>query len=32
LSIALTSCTTSMAETNLDAIRKQKNVEYSKRY
>jgi len=32
LSIALTSCTTSMAETNLDAIRKQKNAEYSKRY
>ena len=31
LSIALTSCTTSMAETNLDAIRKQKNAEYSKR-
>jgi len=32
LSIALTSCTTSMAETNLDAIRKQKNAEYSKKY
>ena len=32
LSIALTSCTTSMAKTNLDAIRKQKNAEYSKRY
>ena len=32
LSIALTSCTTSMAETNLDAIRKQNNAEYSKRY
>jgi len=32
LSIALTSCTTSMAETNLGAIRKQKNAEYSKRY
>jgi len=32
LSIALTSCTTRMAETNLDAIRKQKNAEYSKRY
>ena len=32
LSIALTSCITSMAETNLDAIRKQKNAEYSKRY
>ena len=32
LSIALTSCTASMAETNLGAIRKQKNVEYSKRY
>ena len=32
LSIALTSCTTSMAETNLDAIKKQKNAEYSKRY
>ena len=32
LSIALTSCTTSMAETNLDATRKQKNAEYSKRY
>ena len=30
LSIALASCTTSMAETNLDAIRKQKNAEYSK--
>ena len=28
----LTSCITSMAETNLDAIRKQKNAEYSKRY
>ena len=32
LSIALTSCTTSIAETNLDAIRKQKNAKYSKRY
>jgi len=32
LSIALTSCTTSMAENNPDAIRKQKNAEYSKRY
>ena len=32
LSIALNSCTTSMAETNLDAVRKQKNAEYSKRY
>ena len=32
LSIALMSCTTSMAETNLDAIRKQKNAGYSKRY
>ena len=32
LSIALTSCTTGMAETNLDAIRKQKNAEYSERY
>ena len=32
LSIALTSCTTSMAETNLDGIRKQNNAEYSKRY
>ena len=32
LSMALTSCTTSMAETNLAAIRKQKNAEYSKRY
>ena len=32
LIIALTSCTTSMAETNLDAFRKQKNAEYSKRY
>jgi len=32
LSIALTSSTTSMAETNLDSIRKQKNAEYSKRY
>ena len=32
LSVALMSCTTSMAETNVDAIRKQKNVEYCKRY
>ena len=32
LSIALTSCTTCMAETNLESIRKQKNAEYSKRY
>ena len=31
-SIALTFCATSMAETKLDAIRKQKNAEYSKRY
>ena len=32
LSITLKSFTTSMAETNLDAIRKQKNAEYCKRY
>jgi uncharacterized protein VirK/YbjX len=32
LSIALTSCTASIAETSLDAIRKQKKAEYSKRY
>ena len=32
LSTTLKSCTTSKAETNLDAIKKQKNAEYSKRY
>ena len=32
VSIALTSCTTSMAETNLDVSRKHKKAEFSKRY